>query len=196
MIDLCQENNQAWKILRTNLYETNENLIWTTIEVIARLMEKWWKEGEEENVREYIRNLFWSLNDESGGIGWNSPQTIAEIIVRIPELIEPYGSMIVDRTMGESLLVNNGLWAMGRLGNRLEGKLTLFENSILKTLKSDSPKTLGLAAWAMGEVGFTPALSPLENLKDRKESISICVEGDFHDKTVGEWAREAIDKIA
>ena len=196
LIALCQESNQAWKILRTNIYETDENLIWQTIEAIVRLMERWWELGNEEKVREYIRNLFWSINDESGGIGWNAPQTIAEIIVRIPELVEPYGTMVVDRTIDEPLLVNSCLWAMGRLGNRLEGKLTLFEESILETFKSSSPETLGLVAWATGEMHFLPARAFLEKLVDRSESVKIYIQGTYHEKTMGEWAHQSIGKLA
>ena len=99
LIVFCEEDRQAWKTLRDSLYETDENLIWPAIESIAMLMGKWWQAGEGEKVREYIRRLFWALNDESGGLGWNAPQTIAEIIVLIPELVDPYGRMVIDRTM-------------------------------------------------------------------------------------------------
>ena len=47
-------------------------------------MQRWWQSGKHEKVRIYIRTLQWSMSDESGGIGWNYPQTIAEIIVHIP----------------------------------------------------------------------------------------------------------------
>jgi len=196
LIDLCQTDKNAWKALRINLYTSDENLSWPTIEAIARIMRIWWQAGEEEKVREYIRGLFWSLNDESGGIGWNSPQTIAEIIVLIPELIDPYGSMMIDRTMEESLLVQNGLWAIGRLGKPIESAVVFFQGIIMRSFSSDDPQTLGLAAWAMGEVGFKLALSSLEKLVDRPELVRIYIQGVFHEKTVGEWAREAIDKIA
>ena len=195
LIDLCQADKNAWKALRINLYTSDENLSWPTIEAIANLMQVWWHEGEKEKVREYIRRLFWSLNDESGGIGWNAPQTIAEIIVLIPELIDPYGSMMIDRTMEEPLLVQNGLWAIGRLGKPIEPAVVFFQGIIMRSFSSNDPQTLGLAAWAMGEVGFKLALSSLEKLVDRPELVRIYIQGAFHEKTVGEWAREAIDKI-
>jgi len=195
VLDLCQADKHAWKALRTNLYATDEHLYWPAIEAIARLMQRWWQAGHEEQVQEYIRGLFWSLNDESGGIGWNSPQTIAEIIVMIPELIEPYGGMIIHYTMEESLLVQSGLWAIGRLGRRIEPAVKSFKDIVLATFESDDPQTLGLAAWAMGEVGYAPALPLLESIKDREEPVQIYIEGDFCQKTIGEWSRDAIAKI-
>ena len=195
VLDLCQADKRAWKALRTNLYATDEHLYWPAIEAIARLMQRWWQAGREEQVQEYIRGLFWSLNDESGGIGWNSPQTIAEIIVMIPELIEPYGGMIIHYTMEESLLVQSGLWAIGRLGRRIEPAVKSFKGIVLATFESDDLQTLGLAAWAMGEVGYAAALPLLESLKDREEPVQIYIDGHFCQKTIGEWSRDAIAEI-
>jgi hypothetical protein len=195
VLDLCQSDKHAWKALRTNLYATDQHLYWPSIEAIARLMQRWWQIGHEERVQEYIRGLFWSLNDESGGIGWNSPQTIAEIITMIPELIEPYGAMIIYYTMEKSLLVQSGLWAIGRLGRRIEPAVESFRDIVLASLESDDPQTLGLAAWAMGGVGYAPALPLLESLKDREEPVQIYIDSDFRQKTIGEWSRDAIAKI-
>ena len=135
------------------------------------------------------------MSDESGGIGWNAPQAIAEIIASIPQLQDPYGSMMVARTIEEPLLVNSGLWAIGRLGKRIEEAVEFFQDMILEVFKSDDPQTLGLAAWAMGEVNFAPALASLEGLKNRKEPVKIYIEADFHEKPLGQWATEAIRKI-
>ncbi len=195
LIVLCEEDRQAWKTLRDSLYETDENLIWPAIESIAMLMGKWWQAGEEEKVRESIRRLFWALNDESGGIGWNAPQTIAEIIVLIPELVDPYGSMVVDRTMEEPLLVLSGLWAVGRLGKRIEGSINLFEEALLNTFKTEDMQVLGLACWAMGQAGFKAALPSIELLRNRQEIVRIYFHGDFMEKSLGQWSEESIQLI-
>ena len=143
-------------------------------------------------MREYIRGLFWSLNDESGGIGWNAPQTVAEIITLIPELIEPYGSMMIDRTIEEPLLVPSGMWAIGRLGRRIEPAVEFFKDVVLKSFKVADPQTLGLVAWAMGEVAFAPALPMLKTLQGRQEQVRIYIDGDFCEKPLGQWAEDAI----
>jgi hypothetical protein len=54
------------------------------------------------------------MTEESGGIGWNSPQTIAEIIANIPQLLNPYGSMMISYSFEEPPLLKGGLW--GRVG--------------------------------------------------------------------------------
>ena len=195
LVSLCLKEKQAFKALQRSLYSTDENIIWPAIEASAMIMKRWWDNGEEERVREYIRGLFWSLNDESGGIGWNAPQTIAETIVLIPELIDPYGSMVIDRTMEEPLLVPSGLWAVGRLGKQVEGKLQLFEEALLQTFKFEDIQVLGLACWAMGQVGIKAALPSIEILRDRQEMVKIYVDGRFIEKSLSQWAEESIQLI-
>jgi len=85
LFELCEKDSRFWKELRFLLYTLDERLRWSAIEAIARYMKHLWQKGKTEKVREYIRSLFWSITDESGGIGWSAPQTIAEIIVNIPE---------------------------------------------------------------------------------------------------------------
>ena len=160
--------------------------------ITQNLCRRWLqRKGNHEEVREYIRNLFWSLNDESGGIGWNAPQIIAETIVLIPELIEPYGSMLIDRTMEEPLLVKNGLWGIGRLGPTIRPAVEFFRDMTLQSFENDDPQTIGLAAWAMGTVGFLPAVALIDKLCDRNDPVLIYFNGGFHKKNLGEWARDA-----
>ena len=195
LLDLCEKDRRFWTALRLCLYETEVSLYWPAIEAVATLMERWWQAGQEEKVREYIRNLLWLLNDESGGIGWNAPQAIAEIIMRIPQLLEPYSNIMISHILEEPLLIKNGLWGIGRLGKRIREAVNLHQDAVLNSFKSDDSETLGVAAWAMGETGFAPALPSLELLKDRKEPVCIYIEGSFHRKPLGVWARDAIIKI-
>jgi len=56
------------------------------------------------------------LNDETDGIGWKAPETI----VSIPELLDPYGSIMIACAFEGSSLFNGGLWAIGRLGKQIK----------------------------------------------------------------------------
>lgn len=195
LLELCEEDKRFWKAVRYNLYETDANLIWPAIETVARMMERWWNAGDMERVRDFIRGLIWSLSDESGGIGWNAPQTIAEIIVHIPELLEPYGSIMIDRSMAEPSLVNSGLWGIGRLGKRMKAAVALLHNEVLRVFQVSDPETLGLASKAMGEVGFEPALVYINTLIGREDLVTIFVDGRLETKPLGQWATEAIGRI-
>jgi hypothetical protein len=196
LVDLCEIDTRCWKALRFCLYDIDETIRWSAIEAAAKLMKRWWQLNQHEKVRKFIRNLFWSMTDESGGIGWSSPQTIAETIVNIPEILDPYGSMMIAYSIEEPPLMKGGLWGIGRLGKMIADALDFFQDKVPAVFQSADTETLGLAAWAMGEVGFKPALPFLEKILERKETVRIYVEGDFLEKPLGQWAEEAINKIS
>lgn len=192
---LCEEDRRAWKLLRTLIYETDEEVLWPAIEAIGELMRRRWSAGREEFVREYIRGLLWSLSDESGGIGWNAPQTIAEIIVRIPELAVPYASMAISRALEEPPLLPSGLWAIGRLGPLAGPAVDFCKEAMLTSFKHSDPRILALAAWAAGQTGFAPAMLFLLNMEERPEPVRLWVDGHFEEKPLEEWAAQAIGRI-
>ena len=196
LIDLCVIDRHAWQELRFRLYDTNEKIRWAAIEATARLMKRWWQIRQQEKVRDFIRNLFWSMSDESGGIGWSSPQTIAETIVNIPEILDPYGCMMIAYSIEEPPLMKGGLWGIGRLGKMIADSIDFFSEKILAVFQNDDLEILGLAAWSMGQVGFTQSLSYLKNLCERLEPVRIYMESQFIERPLGYWAEEAIKKIS
>jgi len=196
LLHLCETDRRFWKALRSKLYETDEDVRWPAIEAVARCMQEWWQEGHEERVREYMRRLLWSVTDESGEIGWSAPQTIAKIIVFIPQLLEPYGSMMISSALGEPFLAESGLWGIGCLGGLAKEAVESFQDMVLGVFKSDDPQTLGVAAWAMGEVSFSPALPALRLLQNRIESVRVYIGGHFQEKPLGQWAEDAISRIS
>jgi hypothetical protein len=196
LLSLCKMDRRFWKALQSKMYDTDENVRWPAIEAVARLLQEWWQDGHEERVREFVRRLIWSVTDESGGIGWSAPQTIARIIVLIPSLVDPYGSIMISRALVEPVLVESGLWCIGCLAGLAKGAVDSFQDMVLDVFNSDDPQTLGVAAWAMGEVSFAPALPFLKLLKDRMESVRIYIGGHFQEKTLGRWAEDAISRIS
>jgi len=192
LIDLCETDGHYWQEVRFRLYDLDEVLRWSAIETAARLMKKWWKLGKEEKVRIYIRTLFWSMNDESGGIGWSSPQTVAEIISQNPVLIDPYGSMMIAHCIDEPPLLKGCFWGIGRMGGLITQCVRSFQDEILKVFDTDDVEIIGLAAWAMGEAGFDLAAPFLEKLRFRREPVTIYIEGKFWQKSLGQWVEEAL----
>jgi len=195
LVDLCEKDRHYWHEVRFRLYDLDENLRWAAIRTVAKIIHRWWQSGKEDKVRQYIRTLFWSMNDESGGIGWSAPQAVAEIIRQIPELLDPYGSMMIAYSLDEPPLVKGGLWGIGRLGSMITDTVYFFEDKVLATFQTDDFETLGLASWSMGEACFTPAAPFIEKLQSSTEVVRIYMENDFIEKPLGQWAQEAFAKI-
>jgi hypothetical protein len=91
--------------------------------------------------------------------------------------------------------MKGGLWGIGRMGKMITNSMDFFQGKLLAVFQNDDPEILGLAAWAMGEVGFKPSLSYLDNLRERNEPVRIYIDGDFNEKPLGQWAEEAVNKI-
>jgi hypothetical protein len=195
LVCLDEENKRVWRFLQSSLYQTDETLRWHTIEAIAVLLRSRWDDGQREKVLDYLRRLVWSISDESGGIGWSAPQTIAETIIAIPQLSDPFANIMIDRSFNEPALLKGGLWGIGRLGRSISQSIKVFQDLILASFDVDDPETLGLAAWAMGEIRLKPALPYLQTLKYRTEPVRIYISPFFHEKQLGSWARAAIAKI-
>ncbi len=102
---------------------------------------------------------------------------------------------MVSHSLDEPLLVKGGLWGIGRLGKRIIDSVDFFKEKVFKVFETEDPETIGLASWAMGEVGYKPALIFIQGFMERKEKVSIYIEGRFIEKTLKKWAKEAIEKI-
>jgi hypothetical protein len=195
LLDLCEADRGYWQAVRSHLYDLDERVRWSAIETVSKIVQRWWENGDEEKVRQYIRTLFWSISDESGGIGWSAPQLIAEIIAHIPALVGPYGGMMIAHSIEEPPLIKGCLWGIGRLGKSIVEVVDSFRGKILAVFDMDDAEILGLASWAMGEVGFRPAASVMKKLSSRCEPVVIYVDGDLVERPLGHWAEEAIRKI-
>jgi hypothetical protein len=47
-----------------------------------------------EKARIILRRIMWNLNDESGGIGWGSPEAMGEILCQSPEIALEFKSIL------------------------------------------------------------------------------------------------------
>ena len=196
LLELYEEDRRVRKALRLRLYDADEAVRLAAIETMGKIMGRLWNRGEHEKVLEYVRSQTWTITEESGGIGWSAPETIARIIVNIPELMDPHGRVMISRALEETPLVQCGLRAIGRLGGLAAATLDFFRKEIAEIFKSEDIVTLALAAWAMGEAKFRPALPDLEKLVERGEPVRLFVGGSWMEQPLGGWAAEAVDKIS
>jgi len=72
-----------------------------------------------EKARIILRRIMWNLNDESGGIGWGSPEAMGEILCQSPELAMEFKSILFsyldpDGNFLEHEMLQRGiLWGIG-----------------------------------------------------------------------------------
>ena len=113
----------------------------------------------------------WNLNDESGGIGWGSPESMGEIMARHAGLAREYGNILVSYADPEgNFLEHPGLqqgvlWALGRLG-RVRPEVARRAAGFIEPFfqQSRDPILRGLAVWAVQPAvddRIRPILEPL-----------------------------------
>jgi len=83
------------------LYSTDEQIKWRAVTVIGASVAKL-ADKDMEGARTVVRRLMWNLNDESGGIGWGSPEAMGEILARHQGLAEEYVHMLASYTREEA----------------------------------------------------------------------------------------------
>jgi hypothetical protein len=87
--------NALLSLLVTTNEELKNRVVKSFGEVVAKLAE-----NDIESARIVMRRLMLSLNDESGGIGWNSPEAMGEIMARSDKLADEYHKILISYTLG------------------------------------------------------------------------------------------------
>ncbi len=86
-------NRRALATLYSLTFEADALIKWRAIEAVG-IAARVKADQDLEKVRDFIRRCIWLMNDESGGLGWHSPEVIGEILVNVPELIPEYGGLL------------------------------------------------------------------------------------------------------
>jgi hypothetical protein len=106
--------------LFANLYSPDESLKMRTVEAMG-VVTACLAETDLEAARNIMRRLMWNLNDESGGIGWGSPEAMGEIIACSDSLAKEYTHVLVsylreDGNFLEHVVLQRGvLWGLARV---------------------------------------------------------------------------------
>ena len=102
------------------IQHTDEPVKWRAVRAMGRVVSHM-AENNIESARIVMRRLMWSLNDESGGIGWGAPEAMGEIMAQDQRLADEYHHMLISYLdeKGNYLeyepLRRGAVWAVNRL---------------------------------------------------------------------------------
>jgi len=174
-------------------YDKKSVLSWRSIEAIG-IMTGMCAESDPELVRHTVERLLWMIRDESGGIGWSSPEILGEIVRNNSELCSDIALIIVP-FIDELPLRAGVLRAIGRIGKTNTEMVGYAIPRVLPCLKSPDPFIRGYAVWALGEIGASGSVTHLEKLKEDNSVIQFYESGELMEKTIGEISSEALKKL-
>jgi len=76
------------------IQETNKDIKTKAVKAMGIVVSKIAQENME-SARIVMRRLMWSLNDESGGIGWGAPLAMGEIMLQSEKLAKEYYKILI-----------------------------------------------------------------------------------------------------
>jgi hypothetical protein len=168
--------------------------------VVDRLAQK-----DLESARIVMRRFLWSLNDESGGIGWGSPEAMAEIMFRNETLFREFYHMLLSYTRQDGpeifqdgnylelpQLQRGVIWGIGRLTGKYREILVQNRvvDDLLLYLHSPDGPVRGLAVWTLGLLKAQAAKEPMQQLLDDRACVNLYTEGNIIETTVSELVRQ------
>jgi hypothetical protein len=156
-----------------------------------------------ESARIIMRRFMWNLNDESGGIGWGSPESMGEIMARHAGLSREYSAILVSYAdpQGNFLehpgLQQGVLWALGRLGRvhpEVAHRAAPFVLPFLQ--QSQDPVLRGLAVWAVRPAVDDALRTLLEPLRGDHRTLQIYSDDELVPCTIADLAGDALSNWA
>lgn len=178
----------------------NEKVKWGAVKATGQVVSRL-AESDLEAARVIMRRLMWTLNDESGGIGWGSPEAMGEILAAHSGLAQEYAHILISyaRQDGNYLehegLQRGLLWGIGRLSEKrpelVEGAIAF----LLPYLESQDEVIRGLAVRLMGLLQVKEALPRLRRLREDDSSLVTLVGNELTTVRVKDLAEEALRVI-
>ena len=178
----------------------NEKLKWGAVKAMGVVVNQL-AERDLEAARVIMRRLMWNLNDESGGIGWGSPEAMGEILATHGELAREYAHILLSyaRQDGNYLeyeaLQRGLLWGIGRLSEKRPELVRGAAASLLPYLASQDGVIRGLSARIMGLLQIKEAQPELRKLTGDESELFILLENNVTALRVKDLAEEALRSI-
>ena len=186
--------------LFSHLYSLEKPIKWRAVSAMGKVVADL-AGVDPESARVVMRRFIWNLNDESGGIGWGSPEAMGDAMARSQRLADEYAHMMVSyiRPAGNYLehpeLQKGLLWSLGRLAYQRPDHLCEAAPYLLPFFESGDPEHRGLAVWAAGALMTASLLPAAKRLEHDTASFTLYEDGNLHEITVGHTAVNATEQL-
>jgi len=177
-----------------------DNVKWPAVEALGRTVARQ-AEDDLEAARNVVRRLMWSLNDESGAIGWGAAEAMAEILAAEPTLGREFSANLVSLLGRDSdspdflPLVQGALWAVARLAQAEPDLTARAGQHLARFFRSPEPRIRALAAWTAGQVRAQEVREDLARLVSDQAPVRLRLFGPAQMTTVGTLAGQALRSI-
>lgn len=154
-----------------------------------------------ESARIIMRRFLWTLNDESGGIGWGAPESMAESMTKSDTLRHEYVHMLISymREDGDELfqdgnflelpLMQRGvLWGVGTLCMHFPDEMA--KRGVVEDLRcyltSDDKEVCKLALWSLSHLGAEVSRDLAVKRVSQDDTLRIYLGGECKEISLGD----------
>ncbi len=179
------------------LCSIDERVKWRAITAMGRVISDL-AASDLESARVVMRRFIWQLNDESGGIGWGCPESMAEAMAQNENLAQEFWCLLISyiqpqcNYLEHPVLQRGVLWGVGRLAHSRPQYAHHAAAYLLPYMESADPILRGLAAWAAGPIAGKDILPRLKKLTRDQGQLTVYRDGQIVPHTVGQLAQEAL----
>jgi len=179
------------------LYSGEEKIRWRAVTAMGVVVGHL-ADTAMESARVVMRRFMWNLNDESGGIGWGSPEAMGEITAGHAGLAEEFASILISyidphgNFLEHELLQRGSLWGVGRLAH-VRPLLAIPAAPFLTAFfDAPDPYLRGTAIWAAGPILDAVMRPLLEARLSDAAPLRLYRQRQITLTTVAEVASEAL----
>ncbi|MGA6927247.1 MAG: DVU0298 family protein [Desulfosarcina sp.] len=188
---------QAVNPLFSFFYAGDERIRWRAIMAMGAVVAQM-ADTAMESARVVMRRLMWNLNDESGGIGWGSPEAMGEITAVHATLADEYAAILISyinpagNFLEHELLQRGSLWAVGRLAHARPLLAEPAAAFLPAFFDAEDPYLRGTAVWASGPILDDVQRPLLEARLSDDSPLRLFRQRRMTRTTVAELARAAL----
>jgi HEAT repeat protein len=188
LASLAGQEPKVIRVLLSLLLETEDLTRWRAIQGIGAIAAIK-AQSNSESVPDLLRRLLWSMNDESGNVGWHAPEAIGEILACVPSLIDEFGPILF-AYLREEPFERGSHWALARISWVKPDTLIEYHKTLFQSLDDSDPFIRAHAAISLCVMGSGSAKEKIKDLSGDKSAFSIFDyrSGKMEDLTVGQVA--------
>jgi hypothetical protein len=156
-----------------------------------------------EKARIILRRLMWNLNDESGGIGWGSPEAMGEVLANSPDLANEFKSILFSyldtggNHIEHEILQRGVIWGVGTYLKAIPGDLTASNrDQLYHYLESQDPVKRGYAVRALIHTGQLECHSVPDHIRKDKSSINLYTGWNFVETRISDMSHACTNQLA
>jgi hypothetical protein len=188
LVSLAEQEPKVVRILLSLLHETEDMIRWRAIQGIGAVAVIR-AQSNSESVSDLLRRLLWSMNDESGNVGWHAPEAIGEILACVPSLIDEFGPILF-AYLKEEPFERGSHWALARISWVKPDTLIAYHEQLFESLDDEDPFIRAHAAISLCVMGGGSAKEKIKALSGDKSAFNVFDyrSGKMEDLTVGQVA--------